>query len=162
MILPPLRPYKNFGYTYCQGEQADAKPSANPHDFVSRRYFWPAFTCRTAAVSCATYVRAQVLFRQRRIRQQKCRSSPRGSIQPANHNHDLTPRYHAQALATAGKASPIYDNGPIDGNSYAWTINFGFVVSDKLHGRRCRQCYWNDFRVLALPGRRAGVGERFP
>jgi hypothetical protein len=24
----------------------------------------------------------------------------------------------------------IYDNGPIDGNTDAWTINFGFVVSD--------------------------------
>ena len=29
-----------------------------------------------------------------------------------------------------GQGFPIYDNGPIDGNSYAWTINFGFVVSD--------------------------------
>jgi uncharacterized repeat protein (TIGR03803 family) len=24
----------------------------------------------------------------------------------------------------------IYENGPINGNAYAWTINFGFVVSD--------------------------------
>ncbi|MGA7462667.1 MAG: hypothetical protein WBW69_20695 [Candidatus Korobacteraceae bacterium] len=25
---------------------------------------------------------------------------------------------------------PIYDNGPINGNTSAWTINFGFIVSD--------------------------------
>ena len=27
-------------------------------------------------------------------------------------------------------AQTLYDNGPIDGNTDAWTINFGFVVSD--------------------------------
>ena len=27
-------------------------------------------------------------------------------------------------------AQDIYDNGPINGNTDAWTINFGFVVSD--------------------------------
>jgi len=26
----------------------------------------------------------------------------------------------------------IYDNGPINGNTYAWAINFGFVVSDTI------------------------------
>ncbi len=39
------------------------------------------------------------------------------------------------ALARQGSRSgppegPIYDNGPINGNSYAWAIDFGFVVSD--------------------------------
>ncbi|MGO9304630.1 MAG: hypothetical protein ACLP3R_13225, partial [Candidatus Korobacteraceae bacterium] len=28
------------------------------------------------------------------------------------------------------QANDIYDNGPINGNTDAWTINFGFVVSD--------------------------------
>ena len=27
-------------------------------------------------------------------------------------------------------AQTIYDNGPVNGNTDAWTINFGFVVSD--------------------------------
>src|SRR5580658_7472807 len=27
-------------------------------------------------------------------------------------------------------AQDIYDNGPTDGNTYAWTINFGYAVSD--------------------------------
>ena len=27
-------------------------------------------------------------------------------------------------------AQTLYDNGPINGNTDAWTINFGFVVSD--------------------------------
>ena len=29
-----------------------------------------------------------------------------------------------------GQGGYIYDNGPINGNTDAWTINFGFVVSD--------------------------------
>ncbi len=33
-------------------------------------------------------------------------------------------------LATPAVADTAYSNGPINGNLYAWTINFGFVVSD--------------------------------
>ncbi|MFZ0314291.1 MAG: hypothetical protein WAL85_16410, partial [Candidatus Korobacteraceae bacterium] len=29
-----------------------------------------------------------------------------------------------------GGGNNLYDNGPIDGNTDAWTINFGFIVSD--------------------------------
>jgi uncharacterized repeat protein (TIGR03803 family) len=29
-----------------------------------------------------------------------------------------------------GSGEPVYENGPINGNTDAWTINFGFVVSD--------------------------------
>jgi uncharacterized repeat protein (TIGR03803 family) len=29
-----------------------------------------------------------------------------------------------------GQSNDVYDNGPINGNTDAWTINFGFVVSD--------------------------------
>ena len=38
----------------------------------------------------------------------------------------------ARRLSRSGAAPDgfIYDNGPINGNVYAWTINFGFVVSD--------------------------------
>ncbi len=32
--------------------------------------------------------------------------------------------------AVAASAGTIYDNGPINGTTDAWTINFGFVVSD--------------------------------
>ena len=35
-----------------------------------------------------------------------------------------------KAIAVRSTASDIYDNGPINGNTDAWTINFGFIVSD--------------------------------
>jgi hypothetical protein len=33
-------------------------------------------------------------------------------------------------LAVPGAAQTIYSSGPTNGNWYAWTINFGFIVSD--------------------------------
>jgi len=33
-------------------------------------------------------------------------------------------------LAAPAVAQTLYNNGPIDGNTDAWTVNFGFVVSD--------------------------------
>ncbi len=37
----------------------------------------------------------------------------------------------AMTLATVpAMAQTVYSNGPINGNIYAWTVNFGFVVSD--------------------------------
>jgi hypothetical protein len=33
-------------------------------------------------------------------------------------------------VAIPAMAQDIYDNGPINGNTDAWTVNFGFVVSD--------------------------------
>ena len=32
--------------------------------------------------------------------------------------------------AVPAMAQTVYNNGPINGNTDAWTINFGFVVSD--------------------------------
>ena len=32
--------------------------------------------------------------------------------------------------AVPAMADTVYDNGPINGNTDAWTINFGFIVSD--------------------------------
>jgi hypothetical protein len=33
-------------------------------------------------------------------------------------------------VALPAMAQTIYDNGPINGNTDAWTVNFGFIVSD--------------------------------
>jgi hypothetical protein len=33
-------------------------------------------------------------------------------------------------VAIPGTAQTVYSNGPINGNTDAWTINFGFIVSD--------------------------------
>ena len=30
-------------------------------------------------------------------------------------------------------SSDIYDNGPINGNTDAWTINFGYITSDSFN-----------------------------
>ena len=34
------------------------------------------------------------------------------------------------AVVPAVAQTVVYDNGPINGNTDAWTINFGFIVSD--------------------------------
>ncbi len=34
------------------------------------------------------------------------------------------------ALASPAISQTVYSNGPINGNTDAWTINFGFIVSD--------------------------------
>lgn len=36
----------------------------------------------------------------------------------------------ATLLALPAAAQIVYENGPINGNTDAWTINFGFVVAD--------------------------------
>jgi len=52
------------------------------------------------------------------------------------HPAKRVPPPKSQVFARAAKhlrpldSSDIYDNGPIDGNTDAWTINFGFIVSD--------------------------------
>jgi len=44
----------------------------------------------------------------------------------------------AAARARTGRASPqgqvIYENGPVNGTTDAWTINFGYIVSDSFSG----------------------------
>jgi len=37
-----------------------------------------------------------------------------------------------QVSRSAPPQGPVYDNGPINGNVDAWTINFGFVISDSI------------------------------
>lgn len=63
------------------------------------------------------------------------------TAKPATITPEFTPRDHP-ALKPASRPKPapahrrspqggtVYSNGPIDGNTYAWTINFGFAVSD--------------------------------
>jgi uncharacterized repeat protein (TIGR03803 family) len=49
----------------------------------------------------------------------------------------LPPKSQVFARATKHRgplqAGDIYDNGPINGNTDAWTINFGFIVSDSFN-----------------------------
>ena len=37
------------------------------------------------------------------------------------------------AAVPAMAQEPVYDNGPVNGQVDAWTINFGFAVSDTFH-----------------------------
>ena len=39
----------------------------------------------------------------------------------------------ATLLAVPAAAQVIYENGPINGNTDAWTINFGFIVADSFN-----------------------------
>ncbi|MGA2904423.1 MAG: choice-of-anchor tandem repeat GloVer-containing protein [Candidatus Korobacteraceae bacterium] len=48
--------------------------------------------------------------------------------QPASYNSSVLAR--ARAYFRPLQPNDIYDNGPINGTTDAWTINFGFVVSD--------------------------------
>ena len=71
------------------------------------------------------------------------------------------------ALARQGSRSgppqggPIYDNGPINGTTDAWTINFGFIVSDTITIVDATSRHRNEFRGLAIPGRHADVRRGF-
>jgi hypothetical protein len=57
-------------------------------------------------------------------------------------------------------SNDIYDNGPINGNTDAWTINFGFIVSDTFNvTQRRRQRHRYEFRSLAGSGRYADSAE---
>ena len=43
-----------------------------------------------------------------------------------------------------------YDNGPINGTTDAWTINFGYIVSDTFTRRV--SAHWFLIRRLGIPG----------
>ena len=44
--------------------------------------------------------------------------------------------------ATAGVAqNDVYDNGPSDGQDWAWLMNFGFVTSDTFNYTQSNNCY---------------------
>ncbi len=40
-------------------------------------------------------------------------------------------------------ADDLYDNGPSNSNTYAWTINFGYEVSNNLNLSNCQGYPWN-------------------
>lgn len=52
----------------------------------------------------------------------------------------------------------VYDNGPTDGQTYAWTINFGFIVSDSFTYTNNYGCEWQcgvnglSFAAWLFPG----------
>ena len=61
-----------------RGAQADAKPSAMSHLFVSHNRSGRSH-CLTDNLGCASHGRAKFGSRNRDLRQRRCRSSPRGS-----------------------------------------------------------------------------------
>jgi uncharacterized repeat protein (TIGR03803 family) len=73
--------------------------------------------------------------------------------------HPATPpamnKPRAAASARTGRASPqdnvIYTNGPVNGTVDAWTINFGYVVSDSVTPNSNTATGF-DFYVWAYPG----------
>ncbi len=71
----------------------------------------------------------------------------------------LTVPFLAMAVSPALAQQELYDNGPINGTTDAWTINFGYVVSDavnaylKIDGRPGPSTSKQDaFAVWELPG----------
>jgi hypothetical protein len=49
-------------------------------------------------------------------------------------------------------AAILYDNGPINGNTYAWTINFGLIVSDSFALSSPGTVSGANFGAWAYPG----------
>jgi len=49
-------------------------------------------------------------------------------------------------------AQVLYSNGPIEGNLYAWTINFGFVVSDEFNMTSYAEVTGASFGMWLYPG----------
>ena len=57
----------------------------------------------------------------------------------------------------------LYENGPIDGNQDAFTINFGFLVSDSFTISSGKQCgEWGLFWSVAGTRGYAGIGRSYP
>ena len=74
--------------------------------------------------------------------------------------HQLSGAARAQARRGPLDSNDIYDNGPINGNTDAWTINFGFIVSDSFNVTNDRhQHHRHEFRRLAVFGRHADLGR---
>jgi len=128
--LPPQR-----------GAQANAKPSATSHLPV-RTIVLAAFAALLITLGGASHRRTGIPFPQRRFRQRECRSLRSGSPSIPSTGSPRSRRLRDQALGRApgGGGSEILRNGPINGNTDAWTINFGFVASDTFyHPERRRQ-----------------------
>ena len=47
----------------------------------------------------------------------------------------------------------VYDNGPINGMVYAWTINFGYQVSDSFTLSSADNDHWLSIWRVGIPGR---------
>ena len=57
------------------------------------------------------------------------------------------------ALVAIPSMAQIYDNGPINGNTDAWTINFGFIVSDTFNvANSGTQITGGSFGMWLFPG----------
>jgi len=56
------------------------------------------------------------------------------------------------AAVVPASGGTIYDNGPANGSVYAWTINFGYVVSDSFTVGAASTVFGVDFYVWAYPG----------
>jgi len=56
------------------------------------------------------------------------------------------------AIPALGDLAPGYDNGPINGTVDAWTINFGYVVSDTFVQSSSSSVTAVDFGVWEFPG----------
>ena len=58
----------------------------------------------------------------------------------------------AAALAGASHASVLYDDGPLNGTIDAWTINFGYQVSDSFTLTKTSTLTGVNFGVWSFPG----------
>ena len=56
------------------------------------------------------------------------------------------------ALAVPASAQYLYNNGPINGTTDAWTINFGYIVSDSFNLTAAGTVTGFDFGVWEFPG----------
>jgi uncharacterized repeat protein (TIGR03803 family) len=61
-----------------------------------------------------------------------------------------------RAVTSAGRPSPqdgvLYENGPVNGSTDAWTINFGYVVSDTFYASVAGSVGSFDIYVWEFPG----------
>ena len=55
-------------------------------------------------------------------------------------------------FTVTASADTLYSNGPVNGNTDAWTINFGFVVSDTFTLTQPSQVNGLSFNVWIFPG----------
>lgn len=75
-------------------------------------------------------------------------SSVRGSVMPAG----AQGRKVRSSLPAPPPANEVYDNGPINGDVNAWTINFNYSVSDSLEILRTSQVSGISFGAWLYPG----------
>ena len=78
------------------------------------------------------------------------------AIQPVDRHRGRTRRLARQGSRSGlPQGSVIYDNGPINGTTDAWTINFGFVVSDTFTVTRAANVTGMTFGAWLVSGRHA-------